>query len=138
MMVKTLQIHGVGVMQDQFYAEVTALVEHVDTLLTGGNLPEKPSRFLSMILRNTDWLLDLSESFFKVTPAEVSQQLRHDMLNPLTPMVGYADLLNNRLLDSMNHTQREHVHAIYLHISHLREIVNTLVDEARRAAGVLQ
>ena len=120
------------------------LEQAIDTIIEGsqallserdGTLDSKQKRFVHIILANAERFIHLAAEFTALPPEEVTQELRHEIGNPLTPIHGYAELMRMSMAESLNEAQREWIKQIHQATGDLREIVDGMVQEARAAAG---
>jgi hypothetical protein len=118
------------------------LYYHIDKIITAahalisdysGHLSDKQTDFVRIILANAERFIHLATDFMSVPHAEVTPELRHELGNPLTPILGYSELLEMQLVNSMTPDQQTHVLAIASSTRELRQIVDDLLDQARKA-----
>lgn len=125
------------IMQEELYAESEKIIAHAQALLNevDGPLDDKQRDFIRIILANTEKFIHLAAAFLSVPLAQVSQDMRHDLGNPLTPIHGYSELLRMRMMATMTPAQQSHVQAIHDSTANIRHLVDQLVQAAREAAA---
>jgi signal transduction histidine kinase len=117
------------------------LYHHIDKIITAaqaligecdGCLSDKQTDFVRIILANAERFIHLATDFMSVPQAEITPEVRHELGNPLTPILGYSELLSMQLIHSMTPEQRQHVLTITSSTQELRRLVDDLLDQARK------
>ncbi|TVR21563.1 MAG: hypothetical protein EA396_07510 [Anaerolineaceae bacterium] len=120
------------------------LQHHIDTIIAAaqalisrqdGELSDRQEQFVRAILTNAEQFIHLATRFIAEPPAYVSDDLRHELSNPLTPMYGYSELLMKRTMETLTPAQRQHVVTISQSTDELRRIVEYLLKRGRSAAA---
>ncbi|MDX1990852.1 MAG: histidine kinase dimerization/phospho-acceptor domain-containing protein [bacterium] len=125
-------------MNDELNIQAEAIVGCALALLNenNGSLSFKQREVVKTILANAEQLIHLYAAFQSVPPEKVSASLRHELGNPLTPILGYSDLLAMGAIGLLSDIQRGYVQLICDSTEQLRALIEQRVAEARRCAAL--
>lgn len=104
------------------------ILKHVNVLLDtdGTKLNELQLSSLTLIKQYTQELAAAIEEKDSVPNNEIARFIRHDLLNLLTPVVGYAEMLSDGWVGALSDEQSEHMQII-LHTVH--DLLKLIEDE---------
>ena len=117
--------HHINVVVDNAYD----LLEEYD-----GQLTDRQAGFLKIIVQNITVFNNLCEGFVNTPLQQITVEQRHQLGNPLTPVLGYAELLAMGSIGALNPKQQKSAQNIYQSALTLRDIVETMVQAARAHA----
>lgn len=100
-----------------------------------GTLEPKQREVILVILANAEHLLHCYAEFQSVPLHLVTREMRHELGNPLTPIVGYSDLLAAGMMGQLNDIQLGYVRRICDATDQLRALIEARVAEARRGVA---
>lgn len=112
-------------MNAQFYNHLNNILNNAQALLNEESLNERQVNFLTMILRNAQTLRETSRQYEGVTLLTCEQ--RHKLGNPLTPILGYAELLTSGTLGMLTLVQESHVIQICTSAQALRSMLDSMI-----------
>ncbi|MFI5304254.1 MAG: ATP-binding protein [Nitrospiria bacterium] len=69
---------------------------------------------------------------------EFFSNISHELVTPLTSIIGYSELLQSKTPGNLNNTQMEHLSNIYNSGTHLLAVVSNLLDLSKIAAGKME
>lgn len=123
---------------DTLNATAEYIVDSTLALLNehNGQLSAKQAEVVRVILANAEHLVHLYAAFQSVPLHSVTREMRHELGNPLTPILGYSDLLAIGALGLLNDIQLGYVRRICECTEKLRGMIDTRVAEARRTAAL--
>ncbi len=124
-------------MHDELNTQTKLIVDCALALLnehSTGSLTLKQREVVRTILANAERLIHLYAEFQSVPMAQVSSEMRHELGNPLTPILGYSDLLSMGAIGSLSDIQRGYVQQICDVTKRLRAMIDSKVKEARGLA----
>ena len=125
-------------MEDILREHIANIIDCSQALLREeeGELNVKQRRGIRSIISNAEVLVHLVTEFLAVPLNEVTADLRHELANPLTPIRGYSELLSMGMMGVLNEQQQFYAHGLYESADSLRLMVEEMVNDARRQAGV--
>ncbi len=120
---------------DLFY-HIDTILDNAQTLLEDGvsGLNDRQINFLTIIVDNTQLLNHLCVDFVGMNITHITVDQRHQLGNPLTPVLGYAELLCTGMLGTFTPRQSVNIKQVYLSALALRDIIEMLVQTARLQA----
>jgi len=125
-------------MNDTLVEHTNTIIDHALVLLNGekGELNEKQYGFIKTIIANAEKFIHLAAEFEAASLDMITSDMRHNLGNPLTPMIGYSELLIMGLMGGLNNDQFAHAQAIWESTSSLKDDVDEAVARARQYAMV--
>lgn len=102
-----------------------------------GILNDKQAKFVTKIAQNAEMLIAVGKAFQSLTlddhttPDEISH-LRHELSNPITPMLGYTELMLMGKTGELTEGQQEGLHAIFASIRVLNEVIEEIAQMSRQ------
>lgn len=88
-------------------------------------------KYLDRILRNTIEFQDVYTRLSNMPIGDVLSILNHDIRNLITPVIGYAELLDMRMVGPLSDVQGQHVKAICQEAGRLRDELDTILETTR-------
>lgn len=130
-----VNINKPDLMEHDLYYHIDKIITSAQALIgdCDGELSPKQTDFIRIILSNAERFIHLATDFMSVPHAEITPELRHELGNPLTPILGYSELLEMQLIHTMTHDQQTHVLTITTSTRELRQLVDDLLDQARKS-----
>lgn len=99
--------------------------------------------YSSLELKVEDRTRQLSEMVQKLKESgrfktEFFSNISHELVTPLTSIIGYSELLMSKTSESLSTTQKEHLSNIHNSGTHLLAVVSNLLDLSKIAAGKME
>ncbi|GAB5494616.1 MAG: hypothetical protein Phog2KO_48310 [Phototrophicaceae bacterium] len=104
------------------YADIIYMQTHIliDPSL---HLNAEQSRVVRCINTHTQQLLNFLRTYEHIQPNLTEENIRHELINILTPIVGYIDMLADEWIGSLTTQQFNHVELIYQCVQALKQYV---------------
>lgn len=129
-------------MYQQLFYYINSVISLVDDILAGNcdDINETQERFLGRVLDNALNFLDQVETFHRLsedqstTDAEIAQ-LRHQLNNPITSMLGFTELMLLGRTGELTEGQQEALNAVFKTTRLLSEIIDEIIRKSREAGS---
>lgn len=123
---------------DHIYEYLNLIYDSAQFLLQSDSLSARQYRHLNAIVSSAGDFAELFAEFETVPLHRVSAELRHNLYNLLTPMMGYAELLATQKSGPLSTEQAKYATFLCKYTNVLRDSVMELGNLAReRAAEVM-
>lgn len=117
------------------------LQQHAQTILdqaqalsdnTSPPLNEGQQKYIGRIQRNTTELMDVYSRLRQMPIRDVMSCLNHDIRNLITPIVGYAELLDMQVVGPLTEQQRNEVRSICRTARELGDVLDSTLESLRK------
>ncbi|GAB4513888.1 MAG: hypothetical protein OHK0046_15220 [Anaerolineae bacterium] len=114
-------------MNEYVYKHVDNIINCSHVLLSS-ELSERQENFLNLVIHNARQFREIGHTYEGMT--QLSREQRHKLANPLTPMLGYAELLLSGTMGSLTNEQFYYAQRICESTYFLRDVVDMMVVRA--------
>lgn len=120
-------------MDTQMQQHAESIISHTQALMTEtATLNVAQIKYLEKISRNTREFLDVFGRLDKMPLPDLVSVLNHDIRNVITPIVGYAELLDMQVVGELTSQQQSKIKSVCQDAEQLRDALDMLLARMRR------